>query len=103
MLVLLSSLITFHSSRFTLSKLCLLNYAANPWLETSLDHVHKKLRSDLQLLNNCVIHSFRHTFLTRLGEAPFERFTNLKQGAVEKAETNMESPESPLQSQSDRL
>ena len=58
-----------------------------PGLKLRFDHVHKKLRSDLQLLNNCVIHSFRHTFLTRLGEAPFERFTNPNQEAVEKAET----------------
>jgi integrase len=39
------------------------NFAGKPYLVTSLDHLHKKLRSDLQLPNDCVIHSLRHTFL----------------------------------------
>ena len=29
---------------------------------TLLDHLHKKLRDDLQLPKDCVLHSFRHTF-----------------------------------------
>ena len=45
------------------------NQAGNSYLVTSLDHLHKKLRDNLQLPNDCVIHSLRHTFLTRFGEA----------------------------------
>jgi integrase len=51
------------------------NYAGNPYLVTFVDHLHKKLRDDLQLSNDCVIHSFRHTFLTRFGEAGADAFT----------------------------
>jgi integrase len=51
------------------------NSAGHPYLVTSLDHLHKKLRDDLQLPNNCVIHSLRHTFLTRFGEADADAFT----------------------------
>ena len=39
------------------------------------DHLHKKLRDNLQLPNDCVIHSLRHTFLTRFGEAGADAFT----------------------------
>lgn len=42
---------------------------------TSLDHLHKKLREDLQLPKDCVIQSLRHTFLTRFGEAGADAFT----------------------------
>lgn len=52
---------------------------ANQWgdhyLATSLDHLHKQLREDLQLSKDCVIHSLRHTFLTRFGEAGADAFT----------------------------
>jgi integrase len=41
----------------------------------SPDHLHKKLRSDLRLPKDCVIHSLRHTFLTRFGEAGADAFT----------------------------
>jgi integrase len=51
------------------------NQAGKPYLVTSLDHLHKKLRADLQLPNDCVIHSLRHTFLTRFGEAGADAFT----------------------------
>ena len=46
-----------------------------PHLVTSLDHLYKKLRDDLQLPNDCVIHSLPHTFLTRFGEAGADAFT----------------------------
>jgi integrase len=108
------------------------NQAGNPHLVTSLDHLHKKLRDDLQLPNDCVIHSLRHTFLTRFGEAgaftikkvaghssvtiseryihptpegqerAFERFADLNREAVEKAENDAESLQFPLQSKADR-
>lgn len=106
------------------------NHAGNPCLVTSLDHLHKELRADLQLPKDCVLHSLRHTFLTRFGEAGadaftikkvaghsnvaiseryihptpegqervFERFANLNQTAVEKAEKDEESLQFPLQS-----
>ena len=51
------------------------NHAGKPYLMTSLDHLHKKLRVDLQLPKDCVIHSLRHTFLTRFGEAGADAFT----------------------------
>ena len=44
--------------------------------ESPKKHKHKKvIRDDLQLPNDCVIHSFRHTFLTRFGEAGADAFT----------------------------
>jgi integrase len=51
------------------------NHAGDPYLVTSLDHFHAKLRVDLQLPKDCVIHSLRHTFLTRFGEAGADAFT----------------------------
>jgi len=110
------------------------NHAGKPYLVTSLDHLHQKLRRDLQLPMDCVIHSFRHTFLTRFGEAgadaftikkvaghssvtiseryihptpegqerAFERFANLNQQAVGRAEIDAQSLQFPLHSESDR-
>ena len=104
-------------------------YAGKPYLVTSIDHLHMKLRDDLQLPKDCVIHSLRHPFLTRFGEAgaeaftikkvaghssvtiseryihptpegqerAFERFANLNQQAVEKAEKDQESLQISLQ------
>ncbi|HEV7746109.1 MAG TPA: tyrosine-type recombinase/integrase [Pyrinomonadaceae bacterium] len=106
------------------------NHGGKPYLVTSLDPLHKRLREDLRLPTDCVIHSFRHTFLTRFGEAgadaftikkvaghssvtiseryihptpegqerAFERFANMNQTAVEKAEQDRESLQIPLQS-----
>ena len=51
------------------------SHAGRPYLVTSLDHLHKKLRSDLQLPKDFVIHSLRHMFLTRFGEAGADAFT----------------------------
>jgi integrase len=51
------------------------SHAGKPYLVTSLDHLHHKLRGDLQLPKDCVIHSLRHTFLTRFGEAGADAFT----------------------------
>lgn len=51
------------------------NRWGEPYLVTSLDHLHKKLRDRLQLPKDCVIHSLRHTFLTRFGEAGADAFT----------------------------
>ncbi len=41
----------------------------NPYVVTSLDHMHAKLRAPLRLPKDFVIHSLRHTFGTRMGEA----------------------------------
>ena len=46
-----------------------------PYLVTSLDHLHTKVRDTLQFPKDCVIHSLRHTFLTRFGEAGADAFT----------------------------
>jgi integrase len=110
------------------------SYAGKPYLVTSLDHFHKKLRGDLQLPQDFVIHSLRRTFLTRFGEAgadaftikkvadhssvtiseryihstpegqerAFERFADLNETAIEKAESDAESLQIPLQSGRDR-
>lgn len=57
------------------SEYVLANQWGEPYLVTSLDHLHKKLREDLQLPKDFVIHSLRHPFLTRLGETGADAFT----------------------------
>jgi integrase len=49
-----------------------------PMLVTSLDHLHNEVRESLKLSSEFVIHSLRHTFLTRLGEAGADAFTIMK-------------------------
>jgi integrase len=49
-----------------------------PMLVSSLDHIHTEVREALQLNPEFVIHSLRHTFLTRLGESGAEAFTIMK-------------------------
>jgi hypothetical protein len=63
--------------RFTKSEHVFANCAGSPYLVTSLDHPHKKARSDLQFPNDCVIHSFP---------------------AVENAENDTDSLQFPLRS-----
>ena len=48
---------------------------ALPLLVSSLDHIHAELRQALNLNPEFVIHSLRHTALTRLGEAGVDPFT----------------------------
>jgi integrase/recombinase XerC len=45
---------------------------------TSLSHQHKRVRDKLKLPGDFVIHSLRHTMLTRLGEAGVDAFTIMK-------------------------
>ena len=45
-----------------------------PILNTSLAHVHAKVRRALGFPAEFVLHSLRHTFCTRLGEAGVEAF-----------------------------
>jgi len=49
-----------------------------PILGTSLDHQHDTVRTTLKLPADFVIHSLRHTMLTRLGEAGADAFTITK-------------------------
>jgi integrase len=49
-----------------------------PFLATSLNHQHIKVRRLLGLSKDFVIHSLRHTTLTRLGEAGVDTFTIMK-------------------------
>jgi integrase len=50
----------------------------SPILGTSLDHQHDNVRSALKLPKDFVIHSLRHTMLTRLGEAGADAFSIMK-------------------------
>jgi integrase len=49
-----------------------------PILGTSLDHQHDDVRTALKLPADFVIHSLRHTMLTRLGEAGADAFTIMR-------------------------
>ena len=49
-----------------------------PFLATSLNHQHIKIRRLLGLSEDFVIHSLRHMMLTRLGEAGVDAFTIMK-------------------------
>jgi integrase len=49
-----------------------------PFLVTSLNHQHSKLRRLLGLSDEFVIHSLRHTMLTRLGEDGVDAFTIMR-------------------------
>lgn len=48
------------------------------FLATSLNHQHGRLRKHLGWPSDFVIHSLRHTMLTRLGEAGVDTFTIMK-------------------------
>jgi integrase len=48
--------------------------ASGPMLNTSLAHLHAKVRAELGFPAEFVLHSLRHTFCTRLGEAATEAF-----------------------------
>jgi integrase len=51
-----------------------------PFLSTSLDHQHRRIRDrdDLGLSKDFVLHSLRHTMLTRLGEAGVDAFSIMR-------------------------
>ena len=49
--------------------------SGNPFVVTSLCHQNARVRSVLGLPAEFVIHSLRHTMLTRLGEAGTDAFT----------------------------
>ncbi len=52
--------------------------AGNPLLATSLDHQHSAVRRLLKLPADFVLHSLRHTMLTRLGQAGADAFTIMR-------------------------
>jgi len=49
-----------------------------PILGTTLDHQHQRVRDNLKLSEEFVVHSLRHTMLTRLGEAGADAFTIMR-------------------------
>ncbi len=49
-----------------------------PILGTSIDHQHEDVRDTLKVSKEFVVHSLRHTMLTRLGEAGADAFTIMK-------------------------
>jgi integrase len=49
-----------------------------PFVPTSLAHQHRKVRDKLKLSAGFVIHSLRHTALTRLGESGADAFTIMR-------------------------
>ncbi len=48
------------------------------YVGTHLNHIHQKVRAMLKLPKDFVIHSLRHTMLTRLGEAGVDAFTIMR-------------------------
>ena len=48
------------------------------FLGTSLNHQHQKIRASLALHRDFVMHSLRHTMLTRLGDAGADAFTIMR-------------------------
>jgi integrase len=49
-----------------------------PFVGTSLNHQHQRVRTLLRLPKDFVIHSLRHTMLTRLGEAGVDAFAIMR-------------------------
>jgi len=49
-----------------------------PVLVSTVDHQHAELRRKLKLPEDCVVHSLRHTMLTRLGESGADAFTIMR-------------------------
>jgi len=50
----------------------------NAFLSTSLNHQHSRIRDTVGLPKDFVLHSFRHSMLTRLGEAGVDAFTIMR-------------------------
>lgn len=48
------------------------------YLTTSMNHLHQKARAALGLSKDFVLHSLRHTMLTRLGESGVDAFTIMR-------------------------
>ena len=68
-----------HSRHNTaLSPLVFANREGRRYLVTSINHLHQKARTALKLSKDFVIHSLRHTMLTRLGESGVDAFTIMR-------------------------
>jgi integrase len=52
--------------------------ATEPMRNSSLDHLHRELRETLKMPGEFVLHSLRHTYGTRLGEAGADAFTIMR-------------------------
>jgi len=52
--------------------------ATRPMLNGSLDHLHRDMRTALKMPGEFVLHSLRHTYGTRLGEAGADAFTIMR-------------------------
>lgn len=66
------------SSSSAASEYVFLGPTTSHLLVSSLDHAHRRTREALKLPRQFVLHSLRHTFLTRLGLAGVEAFTIMK-------------------------
>jgi integrase len=65
-------------SKESSSELVFPGRGGNPILVTSLDHQHAKVRDLLKMPEDFVVHSLRHTMLTRLGLLGVDAFTIMK-------------------------
>jgi integrase len=54
------------------------NREGQPYLVTSINHLHQEVRATMGLPRDFVIHSLRHTMLTRLGESGVDAFTIMR-------------------------
>jgi integrase len=54
------------------------NREGQPDVVTSINHLHQKVRAWMGLPKDFVIHSLRHTMLTRLGESGVDEFTIMR-------------------------
>jgi integrase len=54
------------------------NREGQRYLVTSINHLHQKVRDAMGLPKDFVIHSLRHTMLTRLGESGVDAFTIMR-------------------------
>jgi integrase len=61
-----------------ISPLVFANREGKRYLVTSINHLHQKVRKALKLPQDFVIHSLRHTMLTKLGESGADAFTIMR-------------------------
>lgn len=54
------------------------NGHGEPYLVTSINHLHQRVRTAMGLPKDFVIHPLRHTMLTRLGESGVDAFTIMR-------------------------
>jgi integrase len=64
--------------RETIGPWVFMNRLNRPYVGTHLNHIHQAIRKRLEFPTDFVIHSLRHTMLTRLGEAGVDAFTIMR-------------------------